>query len=261
MLEFVGLCIIAVVGWFFWQKKSSHRGGILKSGSDRQEPTITDIVSGPIIKRTAPDQVELNLDPLNIPLWVETEGVDASKITDDEYENIEAELDTALDALQTETTTVEEAREEPIPAPERESKVVAFAVMSQVGKIFSGKEILSLFSDLDLTFSEGSGFYIKPGVSNVDNPLFTIANMVTPGNFDPTIFISQSTPGLLLFTRLEVNAGAWKQFEAIVETAETLTERLDGVLCDEQHKAISGERMVEIQNDIAAVVATYSRDS
>ncbi len=261
MLEFVVLCVIAVAGWLFWKKKADTRGRMRQSVSPRQEPTITTI-EGPIIKRTAPDQVELNLDPLNMPLWADAQGEKPNEeaITEDQYGDVdvEAELDAALDELQAEITPAEEAG---TAAPAPESKIIAFAVMSLVGKTFSGEDVLSLFSDLDLTFAEGSGFYVKAEANNVNKPLFTIANMVTPGTFDPTIFVSQTTPGLLLFTRLDTHALAWKQFEAIVETAETLTERLDGVLCDEQHKAISAEHMVEIQNDVAAVVATYSRDS
>lgn len=259
MLEFVVLFVIAVIGWLFWKKKAGKQARVRQSVSPRQEPTITTI-DGPIIKRTAPDQVELNLDPLNMPLWADAqvEKPNEQAITEDEYKDVEAELDAALDELQAEIAPM---KEEETATPRPESEVIAFAVMSLVGKTFSGDDVLGLFSDLDLTFSEGSGFYIKAETSNGDNPLFTVANMVTPGTFDPTIFVSQTTPGLLLFTRLDTNSAAWKQFEAIVETAETLTERLNGVLCDEQHKAISAERMVEIQNNVAAVVATYSRDS
>lgn len=263
MLAFLVLCVIAAAGWFFWKKKSSQRSRVRQSAVSRQEPTITQI-DGPIIKRTAPDQVELNLDPLNMPLWADAQVVEVNEpvITEDSYEevDVEAELDTALDELQAEMIPEEDeeaAEQEPSP-PAPESLVVAFAVMAQVGKTFSGQDILDLFSNLELTFSEGSGFYIKTEISSTDTPLFTIANMVTPGTFDPTLFVSQTSPGLLLFARLETSSLAWQQFEAIVETAETLTERLDGVLCDDQHKAISPERLVELQNEVAAAIATYS---
>lgn len=309
MFEFVGLCIIAVAGWFFWRKKSSQRGRGGQYAASRQEPVIADEIDGPIIKRTAPDQVELNLDPLEMPSdakmfdfepEIAEPQINMPEVV--EKVDIESELDAALDELVTEEaepepelykemSTLEEVVEpepienvdllsEPEPEPEPtldveepldlelepeqpaqeamkndESKVVAFAVMAQVGKTFSGEEILNQFSNLELTFVEAAGFYVKTESSDAENPLFTIANMVSPGTFEPTHFVSQATPGILLFTRLTSGPGSWFQFSAIAETAESLAERLDGVLCDEQHKAISDSRMVEIQQEVEAFVA------
>jgi FtsZ-interacting cell division protein ZipA len=318
MLEFIILCVIVVVGWFFWKKKRARKHNrATPSVAGRQEPIINDDVPIPVIKRTAPDQAELNLDPLDMP------------IESEEEQRISAELDAALGALQTEVkdevaaldieldalhadaaeldaelvtlksdvtsfnaelnsletashpplktnqfppvvkaeSTEETAINETNPDPDSEKAagskgeadimMIAFAVMSQVGRTLSGEAVLNLFSDLDLTFAEGAGFYLKADAGDMENPLFTVANMVTPGTFDPTIFVAETTPGLLLFTRLENDNTAWEKFSAIAETAEELAEQLDGVLCDEQNKAISASRMVEIQNEVAAFVANH----
>ncbi len=320
MLEFVVLCVIAVAGWFFWQKKRTDKkhNRITPDAIVRQEPIIGDAPM-PVIKRTAPDQVELNLDPLDMPFESDEPSFDGLFTKQEAEERVSAELDAALndlkidvaeevatldielDSLHVEAAELDaelavlktevielnaeldhldetenpvedmplvnnkkeadkETSVDTVPEAESEtaSKVVAFAVMSQVGRTLSGEAILDLFSELGLTFVEGAGFYLKAVAGDIENPLFTVANMVSPGTFEPTTFVAETTPGVLLFTRLENNSAAWERFTAIAETAETLTERLDGVLCDEQHKAISPSKMVEIQNEVATFVANHA---
>jgi len=79
-------------------------------------------------------------------------------------------------------------------------------------------------------------------------PLYSAANLVEPGTFDPLTLDGLSTPGLVLFQVLEGSGDHAEIFDAMLETATRLADRLDCTLCDTRR-----ERLVS--NGIAALRA------
>ena len=86
-------------------------------------------------------------------------------------------------------------------------------------------------------------------------PLFSVANMVKPGDFDLQRIEDFSTPGISLFMQLPASQPAPEVFDVLLSEARHLAEALAGRLQDADHSTLTRqtaqhlrEQMVEFEN-------------
>lgn len=116
--------------------------------------------------------------------------------------------------------------------------VIAFTVMAREGETFSGRSIKATLESLDLHFGDLQIYHrALPGSQN--QVLFSVANILDPGTLNPDSFATMTTPGLLVFTRLPGPINGLTLFDDLLDAAQKMTDKLDGVLCDESRQAIN----------------------
>jgi len=81
--------------------------------------------------------------------------------------------------------------------------------------------------------------------------LFSIANLVEPGYFDPEDMGTYRTPGLALFLQLPGPIDGVLAFEKMHQMGEMLARRLSGILCDEKHNKLTQQSVTHIKDEIA----------
>lgn len=117
--------------------------------------------------------------------------------------------------------------------PAAPTEFVILTITAEAGGRFTGTEILMAAHELGLKFSTGGLFDGYPGEVQ-GKPVFSIANLVEPGNFPPSGVQRLSTPGLLLFMRLPGAMEPLPALEFMLGQARRLAARLGGTLCDEK---------------------------
>ena len=81
-------------------------------------------------------------------------------------------------------------------------------------------------------------------------PLFSLANMVEPGSFDPQTIHELRTPGLTYFMQLPVFGSASDALSDMLQCAYRMSELLNADLCD-KHKQLLTESEAEKLREIA----------
>jgi cell division protein ZipA len=85
-----------------------------------------------------------------------------------------------------------------------------------------------------------------------DGPVFSMANMVKPGNFDMAQLDSVRTPGVTLFMTLPGPLPALDAWEMLLPTAQRLAELLDAQVLDEGRNALGRQRIAHIRDELRA---------
>jgi cell division protein ZipA len=129
------------------------------------------------------------------------------------------------------------AAEEPAQVDEVEM-VIAFTVMARGDALFSGKSIKAILESLDLHFGDMQIYHRQvPGLRT--QSIFSVANILDPGTLNPDSFATMNTPGLLIFSRLPGPVNGLTLFDDLLDTAQKMADKLDGVLSDEARQPVN----------------------
>jgi cell division protein ZipA len=215
-------------------------------------PLQTSSLDGPLQTSSLDAPLQTKNNSLILP---ENETMLSPKI-----EEIEA-LDTES-ILETETfPAVADKKEEPVqqlPAPRikkpepKSEMIIALYVVAQRQSLFTGRDVLTVFEDLGLQYGKMKIFHhYGIGELKVQQAIFSIANMMEPGTFNPQDMEAFTTEGLVLFMRLPGPFGGRVAFELMLNNAERLAEALEGTVEDEQHIPLNHKKISALREKIA----------
>jgi cell division protein ZipA len=128
--------------------------------------------------------------------------------------------------------------------------IVLYVVTQHSG--FPGPDIFDVLADLGFRYGEKKIFHhYGMGEIKVKKPVFSVANMLEPGIFDPQHLSKFVSPGLALFMRLPGPFGGRVAFELLLNNAQQIAELLEGSLEDEKHEPLSLQAIGAVRERIA----------
>ncbi len=149
----------------------------------------------------------------------------------------------------------EEPPKKDIPSKKKERKsemIIALYVIAKNEIGFTGTDVLTVLEDLGLKYGKMSIFHhYGVGELKVQDPVYSVANMVEPGIFDPQYMSNFNTSGLVLFMRLPGPFGGRVAFELMLNHAQRIAESLDGILVDEGKVPLVQKKMSSLRDRIA----------
>lgn len=154
-------------------------------------------------------------------------------------------------------SAIEQPKVEQAPAqpktPQQKESVLILSVIGRDGYEFEGTAIFKAAESAGLYYGEHKVFHLYPSSDDEKKiAIFSMANILEPGNFDKEKMASIRTPGVALFLQLP---GPWDgaaAFERMVNTGRNLAEQLGGNLCDGQRKPLSDKQLDEMREQAAA---------
>jgi cell division protein ZipA len=144
------------------------------------------------------------------------------------------------------TPEKQQAEEEKPPLP---TKLVQITIVPRQGQ-FMGQEVLYAISETGLRFGDMNIYHFPGDDAPGSEPLFSMANMVEPGSFDPDNMDNFFTPGLVLFAMLPGPKDGLTAFSEMLHTAEQLATLLDGELKDDSHSDLSKQTIEHMREEI-----------
>jgi hypothetical protein len=81
-------------------------------------------------------------------------------------------------------------------------------------------------------------------------PLFSVANMVEPGNFDIEKLATMKTPGLTLFLRLPRTFDALHALDEMWTTAKGLANELNADILDRNRQPFSSQKQQRMRDEV-----------
>jgi cell division protein ZipA len=174
----------------------------------------------------------------------------------------QGELEVDQDAARIEVPVFDASRpprssESPRPAagvrPEQPiDRIVTLFVSARSGQTFSGANLIVAAEKAGLTFGDMGIFHrLMPGKSQ-GAPVFSVANMIKPGNFDMRHVDELRTPGVSFFMTLPGPLPALDAWDAMLPTAQRLAELLDGNVLDEERNALGRQGVAHIRDELRA---------
>jgi len=129
-------------------------------------------------------------------------------------------------------------------------QVIAINLASRSGMI-EGEPLLRVITNNGLRFGEMGLFHRMDSLSDVEGAkLFSMVNMVKPGNFDPAGMANFKTPGVCLFLTLPGPRAPRGAFETMLETAQRMSSILECDLRDETQSALTQQTIAHYRQRV-----------
>jgi len=136
-----------------------------------------------------------------------------------------------------------------------EPMVVLFLVATE-GERLVGARLAEAFARHGLEHGEENIFHARDGDGA---KVFSVANAVEPGTFDPATMDTLSTPGLVMVLRLPGPQWAETAFDRMVSTARTLADELGARVLDGNRSTLTRQTEQHLREDLRAFDLRRSR--
>ncbi|CAN5725893.1 cell division protein ZipA [soil metagenome] len=131
-------------------------------------------------------------------------------------------------------------------------KIVTLYIAARAGQVLRGPDILVAAEKAGLTYGHMNVFHRLVEGHPERGPVFSVANIKKPGSFEMAEIQSLETPAIAFFLTLPAPMSALDAWDAMLPTAQRMTELLDGVLLDEQRNALGRQRIAHLRDEMRA---------
>ena len=127
-------------------------------------------------------------------------------------------------------------------------KVVVLNVMAPQGRAFAGQTLVDAIQNSGMQHGDMQIFHHQTDSGSA----FSLVNMVQPGVFELDNVDAISTPGVSLFIQMpNPQADGLSGFDAMLDTAQQLAQKLGGELRDETRSVLTSSAVDHIRQQIA----------
>ena len=239
-LLIAGAAVIALV-YFFGTRRSRNRNRLRKQGRvSRINPV--DVISAHQSAEQKSGMLTDELDAESVPqdspvIGANDPVVDQTAAYDD-LPKLEKEpaarrgrrkSRAAKNITQMEMRFDEESAQPPDAA--QTDRLITLYVMPPTEHAFAGESIVQALNSVGLHYGDMEIFHhFGAGRLRTKEPLFSVANMLEPGTFEISNMHRFQSPGLVFFLQLPALLDGAVSFELFLNTAQRLTEALNGEL-------------------------------
>ena len=131
-------------------------------------------------------------------------------------------------------------------------KIVTVYLAARAGEKLRGPDIAVAAEKAGLVYGHMGVFHRLVENHPERGPVFSVANIMKPGNFDMAAIQALETPAIAFFLTLPAPVPALDAWETMLPTAQRMAELLDGVLLDEQRNALGRQRIAHIRDELRA---------
>ncbi len=261
ILILIGLVILALI-WFFHQPRGSRRPGAVRRDQPRAEPGLNKPgarpdrpIQGDEDKRDdaigEPEQTmlpSLNEDQAALqpvadagpdgrrePVWNDAQHLDREEALPEP------------DIWPQDHVDADESSESGSSSPHT-PQVVTLYVRARQGRRISGVSLLDAAIKAGLRFGDMNIFHRTHRGS--DDPVFSMANLTSPGSFDPSTWNLFETPGVTLFMMLPGPLSALDAWDAMLATGQRLSELLEADLLDDAQCKVTRQRLSQLREEM-----------
>ena len=129
-------------------------------------------------------------------------------------------------------------------------RIISLFVTAREGRVFQGPDLVVAAEKVGLEYGDMGIFHRLDDRSAALGPVFSVANMVKPGNFDLPHIDTLTTPGLGFFMTLPGPLNALDAWDAMLPAAQRMAELLDGVVLDAERNALGRQGIQHIRDDL-----------
>ncbi len=228
IIAIVGVIIFALI-WLFGKPKRPKQG--------KRNPTLRESDSSERIEPTfgdADDSVHTEQGEHNIDFATD-------------------ELEKLGSAIAAKPAPIEPSKPPRGVRPEQPiERIVTLFVASRGEDLMHGPNLVVAAEKAGLTFGDMGIFHRLVSGKPEAGPIFSMANMVKPGNFDIRHIEELRTPGVSFFMTLPGPLSALDAWDAMLPTAQRLAELLEANVLDEERNALGRQRVAHLRDELRA---------
>ncbi len=234
IIAIVGVIIFALI-WLFGKPRKPKQG--------RRTP---------IVREGDPERIEPTFGESELPVEGEQSELDISFSATD----TEPSSDAPMRASRSEPLGVAPASPKPplkgVRPEQPIERIVTLFVTSRAGELMHGANLVVAAEKAGMTFGDMGIFHRLVSGKSDAGPIFSMANMVKPGNFDMREIDKVQTPGVSFFMALPGPIPALDAWDAMLPTVQRFAELMDANVLDEERNALGRQRVAHLRDELRA---------